>query len=387
MRCKRFNRIRKLQFHRSQDAKNVCDRPRLSFVHGRAVVAVFRWIPSSADAFPNQFTKMQQYVVERDLAPALYGKVLLCLDTVKGERVAVKRMEIAAASTHTTVDCKWRIPEDTAMEKHVNWALRRGGGHPHILGIRADFVDGDSECFVFDYCGGGELYDALQHAPGHRFDLATARMFLGQIARGVSFLHRQGVAHRDLSLENVLLDATQTHAYICDFGLAVIGRTSSFLCIDGPVGKPFYIAPEVAAGRAYDSTKADVWSVGVMFYMMATGRPLVQMAHHSDDRFRYLASHGLCAFLDALDTRQWFDDDAVSLLQLMLHVDPHERASVDQVLRHPFLRHHTQLSTCRPRHNSSPGKAARLAKSIWLWIAPRLSSRRIRRRAREGVCA
>lgn len=276
---------------------------------------------------------MERYAEIRVLAPAIYGEVLLCQDKLTGELVAVKRMKISALERQVmTSGHGARVMEDVRFEKQVNYILqrRRGGRHPHILHMRSNFIDYGCEHFVFDYCPGGDLYDRVDRA--EKLPNEEAATFFGQIISGVHFMHCNGIAHRDLSLENFLLDANDT-VKLCDFGLA----TAVPSLRNDAVGKPFYMAPEVVSQQMYDPIKADVWSLGVVLFIMLTGIPLVELASDADSRFRILKARGLKSLLDMWQLTHLFTPNALDLLQQMLDTNPDTRMSLDQVMKHVYV--------------------------------------------------
>ncbi|RQM21799.1 hypothetical protein B5M09_009398 [Aphanomyces astaci] len=274
---------------------------------------------------------MERYTVQRVLAPALYGDVVLCRDNLTGDQVAIKRMNITAARSQTMVNGHRRISEDVMFEKHVNQVLSSEGGHQHILRMRTDFVQNGFEHFVFDFCRGGELFDVVNASEKLSND-ASLRYFR-QILSGVRYMHAQGLAHRDLSLENVLLDE-HNNAKVCDFGLAA---SVPSLRHEG-VGKAFYMAPEVVSRLSYDPIKADVWSLGIMLFIMLAGIPLVEMASDADSRFRILKVKGLKKLVHMWNMTSVFEPEALDLLELMLHPNPEFRLTMDQVMNHEYVR-------------------------------------------------
>ncbi|RHZ28093.1 hypothetical protein DYB26_001789 [Aphanomyces astaci] len=275
---------------------------------------------------------MDKYRVEKVIANALYGQVLLAHDLHTGDLVAIKKMNVAAAAAHTVVrgDGTSHVPEDIEMEKQVNRLLSNTGNasmHPNILRMRTDFVHGDYDHMVFEYCAGGDLFGVLDHGA---LSSSVAKRYFQQIASAVAHLHSIGVAHRDLSLENVLLDAHDT-CYVCDFGLA----TSVKVYCDDTVGKHFYMAPEVVRGGHYDPSQADIWSLGIMLFMLVTGAPMCMSASARDSRFKYYTKHGLADLLKSWNMA--VDAQAMDLLEKMLRVNPAERVTMPQVLSHAYM--------------------------------------------------
>jgi len=121
---------------------------------------------------------------------------------------------------------------------------------------------------VMEYAAGGELFERICNAG--RFSEDEARFFFQQLISGVSYCHSMQICHRDLKLENTLLDGSiAPRLKICDFGYS----KSSVLHSQpkSTVGTPAYIAPEVLAKREYDGKVADVWSCGVTLYVMLVG--------------------------------------------------------------------------------------------------------------------
>ncbi|KAI8532124.1 hypothetical protein RHMOL_Rhmol11G0189100 [Rhododendron molle] len=121
---------------------------------------------------------------------------------------------------------------------------------------------------VMEYAAGGELFERICSAG--RFSEDEARYFFQQLISGVSYCHSMQICHRDLKLENTLLDGSPApRLKICDFGYS-----KSSLLHSRPkstVGTPAYIAPEVLSRREYDGKLADVWSCGVTLYVMLVG--------------------------------------------------------------------------------------------------------------------
>merc|ERR1711939_522561 len=142
---------------------------------------------------------------------------------------------------------------------------------------------------------GGELFG---HVSERRFDEATARKYARQVIEGVASLHACGIAHRDISLENLVLGADD-EVRIIDFGLAVpIASTrSANERYRGAVGKDYYKAPEMFNG-AYESRPVDVWAVGIAIFIMVAGAPpwivaKAESGERGDKSFRYFHRNGL----------------------------------------------------------------------------------------------
>lgn len=196
------------------------------------------------------------------------------------------------------------------------------------------FVEQDEVFVVMKYCADGDLLQHLHAMPDGVPGEATTLSFFRQILRGLEYLHAQcGLAHHDLSLENILL-----HSDVCkitDFELSTAIRTGQ-LCEDF-VGKEFYMAPEIVACRPYDPMKADVWSLGMVLFIMLTGSPLFTLAASSNDGYRALTVGGVDAILASWGLRNVVSTNLVVLLSEILQIDPEKRNTVDAMLALPMV--------------------------------------------------
>lgn len=284
----------------------------------------------------------RRYLVVATLAETLYGRVLVCHDLAAvadgaapdEARVVIKQVSLnrAIRTLNTPRPSSLQAPDDPRQEKSVTNVLQRAGGHRHVVRYRDDFIDGSELYFVQDYCTGGDLYSLVSLGEGkgtRRLSCEHALAVLAQVASGVAFLHAHDIAHRDLSLENVFLN--DGVCQVGDFGLST--RRPRGCC--GRVGKAYYMAPEVAAGVEHDAKAADVWSLGVMLFILLTGSPLVVNAMVASKVFHLMeASGGVMFILEAwkFDTSEW--GVVVGLLSGMLEVNPNKRLTIEQVLNH-----------------------------------------------------
>jgi len=319
-----------------------------------------------------------QYV--RTLRGAIYGKVALLQHRASGRYYAMKMMSIAHMHAKRAISGP-QVREDGDVELrvlrqlsgnyvfaaavddgstvratcsvHPQWPAEHPRtprqqqqrsreynnciNHNHILLLHKDFVDQptNARCLVFDYCPYGELYDQVQMAPQRSLGLETARSFFQQIACAVRFIHAHNIAHRDISLENILVDEHK-QCRLADFGLA----SDYGAACAGRVGKAFYMAPEVLSCQQdgyYDGLKADIWSLGVLLFIMVTGVPPFETAGDSDARFRVVKSRGVSQLLCIWQMEDRVTDELRDLLTQMLHVDAQERVSIEKVCSHPWL--------------------------------------------------
>ncbi|OQS04588.1 kinase [Thraustotheca clavata] len=269
---------------------------------------------------------LNNYFVEGVIARALYGQVLLCRND-KGTKSAVKRVDVCS-QTRSSMDSSddfQLIRDEIEAEKNVNLVLKRYR-HRNVVAMEDHFEIDGYQHFVFEYCSNGELFEVLRQSKTSQFCEVRALHYFRQIVAGVHHMHRHGYAHRDLSLENILLDKDNI-CKICDFGLAV--RIPGVA--QDHVGKLNYMAPEVHAGGVYDPAKIDVWSLGMMLFIMISGVPLVDVPSAVDRRFSILKKYGVEAIINMWEMDNLFSTQVIDLLQSMLTVNPIKRVSISQV--------------------------------------------------------
>ncbi|XVF15610.1 hypothetical protein REPUB_Repub09cG0169200 [Reevesia pubescens] len=193
-----------------------------------------------------------RYDFVKDIGSGNFGVARLMRDKFTKEEVAVKYIERGD-----------KIDENVQREI-INHRLLR---HPNIVRFKEVILTPTHLAIVMEYASGGELFERIC-AEG-RFKEDEARFFFQQLISGVSYCHAMQVCHRDLKLENTLLDGIPPRLKICDFGYS----KSSVLHSQpkSTVGTPAYIAPEVFLRQEYDGKIADVWSCGVTLYVMLVG--------------------------------------------------------------------------------------------------------------------
>ncbi|VAI37115.1 unnamed protein product [Triticum turgidum subsp. durum] len=194
-----------------------------------------------------------RYELVRDIGSGNFGVARLMRDRRTMELVAVKYIERGE-----------KIDENVQREIINHRSLK----HPNIIRFKEVILTPTHLAIVMEYASGGELFERI--CKNIRFSEDEARYFFQQLISGVSYCHSMQVCHRDLKLENTLLDGSPApRLKICDFGYS----KSSVLHSQpkSTVGTPAYIAPEVLLKKEYDGKIADVWSCGVTLYVMVVG--------------------------------------------------------------------------------------------------------------------
>jgi len=197
--------------------------------------------------------------------------------------------------------------------------------HESIVRMNECFDDSDRIYLVLDYCPGGHLLEYIIKSGAIKERLASCIFY--QIVNGIKYCHSRGVAHRDLKPENILIDSIP-NIKICDFGLC--GYVNENIKMKTFCGSPCYASPECISRIEYDGMKSDIWSIGVILYEMVTG-------HHpwnTNNTIQMIKQIQKAQYLISNDVSSSCSD----LIQRILRVKPEDRASLDDILSHPWMK-------------------------------------------------
>ncbi|KAL0719180.1 hypothetical protein Bca4012_068504 [Brassica carinata] len=239
---------------------------------------------------------------------------------LKDHEVAVKVIPKSKMTTAISI-------EDVRREVKI---LRALSGHNNLVQFYDAFEDNTNVYIVMELCGGGELLDRIL-ARGGKYTEEDAKAVLIQILNVVAFCHLQGVVHRDLKPENFLYTSKEENSQlkVIDFGLSDFVRPDERL--NDIVGSAYYVAPEVLH-RSY-TTEADVWSIGVIAYILLCGsRPF--WARTESGIFRAVLKAD-----PSFDEPPWpsLSFEAKDFVKRLLYKDPRKRMTASQALMHPWI--------------------------------------------------
>ncbi|XP_050189423.1 hormonally up-regulated neu tumor-associated kinase isoform X2 [Myiozetetes cayanensis] len=267
-----------------------------------------------------QHTKrVGNYLIGRKLGEGSFAKVREGLHVITGEKVAVKVID------------KKRAKKDTYVTKN----LRREGQiqqmirHPNIAQLLDILETENSYYLVMELCPGGNLMHKIYEKK--RLEEHEARKYIRQLILAVEHLHRAGVVHRDLKIENLLLDE-DNNIKLIDFGLSncagILGYSDPF---STQCGSPAYAAPELLARKKY-GPKIDVWSIGVNMYAMLTGTlPFTVEPFSLRALYQKMVDKEMNPFPTQLSSA------AINFLRSLLEPDPAKRPNIQQALANRWL--------------------------------------------------
>ncbi|KAI4291898.1 serine/threonine protein kinase KIN1/2 [Pancytospora philotis] len=197
------------------------------------------------------------YRIVKSIGGGSSGKVVLAYNTETEERVAIKIVRRKSGELGAEADR--RIYREVVISTLLN--------HPNIV-RQLDFLYNDSYFFlVFEYVKGQQLYDAVLRSSFIKED--QARKYFRQIVSAVDYVHRNCICHRDLKIENILIDHND-NVRIIDFGLS--NFYDNKLMLKTFCGSLYFAAPELLLGQQYSGPEVDVWSLGVVLYVMLCGK-------------------------------------------------------------------------------------------------------------------
>ncbi|CAI9095572.1 OLC1v1031560C1 [Oldenlandia corymbosa var. corymbosa] len=259
----------------------------------------------------------ERYEPLKDLGAGNFGVARLVRDKKTKELLAVKYIERGK-----------KIDENVQREIINHRSLR----HPNIIRFKEVVLTPTHLAIVMEYAAGGELFARICSAG--RFSEDEARFFFQQLISGVSYCHAMEICHRDLKLENTLLDGSPTpRVKICDFGYSKSGLLHSQP--KSTVGTPAYIAPEVLSRKEYDGKIADVWSCGVTLYVMLVGS--YPFEEPDDPRnFRKTIARIMSAQYSIPDYVR-VSADCRHLLSRIFVTNPSKRITIPEIKQHPWF--------------------------------------------------
>ncbi len=261
--------------------------------------------------YPNTIQNFYKY--GRVLGKGAFGKVNLALHLASGRLVAIKSFN---KKKLTTKRAKRKIKtEIEALSKLRN---------PFCTQIY-DFFETDTHILIVMEYICGDLLGFIKKRG--KISEPTAKIIFKQIIKGLQYIHKKKIVHRDIKLDNVLIDLTNT-VKICDFGVCRILQPGDVMYEH--CGTPAYIAPEIFKDEGYEGFSCDIWSAGVtLHYMLAGTQPF--RANKIDDLKEIILKGEYEPIEDV-------SKEANDLIKGMLKLNPNDRLTIEDILRHPWLK-------------------------------------------------
>ncbi|XAR49379.1 Non-specific serine/threonine protein kinase [Bertholletia excelsa] len=260
---------------------------------------------------------MEKYELVKDMGAGNFGVARLMRNKETKELVAMKYIERGN-----------KIDENVARGIINHRSLR----HPNIIRFKEVFLTPSHLVIVTEYAAGGELFERICNAG--RFSEDEARYFFQQLISGVNYCHAMQICHRDLKLENTLLDGSPAPR----LKIRGFGYSKSCLLHSRPkstVGTPAYIAPEVLQRREYDGMLADIWSCGVALYVMFVAA--YPFEDQDDPRNFRKTVQRIMAVNYKIPDYVHISQDGRHLLSRIFVANPARRISLKEIKSHPWF--------------------------------------------------
>lgn len=258
-----------------------------------------------------------KYEMGRFLGKGTFAKVYYGREMVSSESVAIKIIN------KDQVMKREGMMEQIKREISVMRLVR----HPNVVELKEVMATKTKIFFIMEYVRGGELFAKVARG---KLKEDMARNYFQQLISAVDFCHSRGVSHRDLKPENLLLDENE-NLKVSDFGLSALPEQ---LLNDGLLhtqcGTPAYVAPEVLKRKGYDGSKADIWSCGVILYVLLAG-----FLPFQDENLMKMYSK---IFKAEYEFPPWFSAEAKRLISKLLVTDPDRRITIPAIMRVPWFR-------------------------------------------------
>jgi len=257
-------------------------------------------------------TEKQFYLYGRQIGHGAFGKVNIALHVASGRLVAIKSFN---KKNLKKKNAKQKIKNEIEMLSRLR--------HPFINQI-LDSFETDTHIFIVVEYICGDLLGFIRKRG--KLSETVSKIIFKQLIEGLKYIHRKKIVHRDIKLDNILIDLTNT-IKICDFGVS--RKISPDEVMHEHCGTPAYIAPEIFENQGYTGFQCDVWSAGVTLYYILGGVQPFRASSIKD-----LEQKVILGEFESIDE---ISDEANDLIKLMLKTDPKKRINVDKILKHPWL--------------------------------------------------
>lgn len=284
---------------------------------------------------------MGRYDLGRQLGQGTFAKVYYARSISTNQGVAIKVIDKDKVLKVGLID---QIKREISVMRLVR--------HPNIIELYEVMATKTKIYFVMEYAKGGELFNKV--AKG-KLKEDVARKYFRQLIDAVDFCHSRGVYHRDIKPENLLLDEHED-LKVSDFGLSALAESKHQ---DGLLhttcGTPAYVAPEVINRKGYDGAKADIWSCGVVLYVLLAG----YLPFHDSNLMEMYRKIGKAEYR----IPNWFPPDVRRLLSKMLDPNPSTRASMEKIKESLWFRKGSKSKDIKPATPSDTDASASCANS------------------------
>jgi serine/threonine protein kinase len=280
-------------------------------------------------------TNLNFYKYGRLIGQGAFGKVNIGLNVLTGRIVAIKSIDKNKLDNKN--ENMRKILYECNLMKKLN--------HPNITKILEMFDDEKFFLIIMEYINGGNLFSFVKKR--RKLSEKIAKFLFRQIILGIQHMHSKNIIHRDIKLENILIDLNN-NIKICDFGISLILDSMTDVLYEH-CGTPMYIAPEILLSnesQGYLGPPIDIWSAGIALYIMLSGNipfNITEISNgiHDEVKSKDIKKNNILLQYSILTKQptkiEGISDSAQDLLKGILNKDPKKRLTIEQILNHPWL--------------------------------------------------
>eukprot|EP00471_Norrisiella_sphaerica_P002451 CAMPEP_0184480360 /NCGR_PEP_ID=MMETSP0113_2-20130426/1853_1 /TAXON_ID=91329 /ORGANISM="Norrisiella sphaerica, Strain BC52" /LENGTH=365 /DNA_ID=CAMNT_0026858783 /DNA_START=237 /DNA_END=1334 /DNA_ORIENTATION=+ len=277
----------------------------------------------------------QRFKIIKTLHKNECGSICTAEDTFTKKKVVVKSSLKAGLRSNKPLN----NGECPLAEARILSKIKQAGGHPNIVDIIDVRENTTHVALVMEHLA-SDLFKIIDRTGGLAEN--SARWVMRRAARGLRYLHRAGIAHLDISPENVLVDEALGAAKLCDFGAAREVKREGQTLEGYVVGKVNYMAPEVLTAKPFDPMLADAYSLGATLFVALFGHPAYDLEDRKNGPLAFrMATAGFDALkaliLDYGYAESMPSDSAVDLLARLMALNPADRLRVEDIFNHPWI--------------------------------------------------
>ncbi|XP_075502908.1 CBL-interacting protein kinase 23-like [Primulina tabacum] len=262
-------------------------------------------------------TRVGRYELGRTLGEGTFAKVKFAKNLETGENVAIKILDKEKVLKHKMIG---QIKREISTMKLIR--------HPNVIRMFEVMASKTKIYIVMEFVTGGELFDKI--ASRGRLKEDEARTYFHQLINAIDYCHSRGVYHRDLKPENLLLDTTGI-LKVSDFGLSALSQqVREDGLLHTTCGTPNYVAPEVINNKGYDGAKADLWSCGVILFVLMAGYLPFEESN--------LMTLYKRIFKADFSIPPWFSSGAKKLIKRILDPNPLTRITIAEILENDWFK-------------------------------------------------
>jgi serine/threonine protein kinase len=258
-----------------------------------------------------RFKTIEEFIILEEIGKGGYSKVYLVQNKKSGKKYALKACH------------KFKKDKDRSDRSYTEIAVLRKLNHPNIISLKGWFEDKETIYLVLEHVPERDCAKYFKHVLPDKNQLRT---IMRQLVNVLEYIHNQGIVHRDIKLENILING-EMQIKLIDFGLCAI-KEDPYEMIEGTVGTVRYTAPELLSGKYNESV--DIWGLGIILFMLLTGKYPFD-GSKKESIFARIREKNIHYSNYNLEKRER------SLLRKLLNKSPEDRIEIEDVLNEPFF--------------------------------------------------